>query len=77
MMAHRSFRRVEDHCSLESEAFVIPKSERDAVAECVQRVVLAVAASVTNGTSANASRENVVTELRNANRDALAATSTA
>ena len=35
-------------CSLESEAFVIPKSQRDAVAECVEKVVLAIAASVTN-----------------------------
>jgi hypothetical protein len=35
-------------CSLESEAFVIPESQRDAVAECVEKVVLAVAASVTN-----------------------------
>src|ERR1700685_1329869 len=34
-------------CSLESEAFVIPKSQRDAVAECVEKVVLAAAASVT------------------------------
>ena len=34
--------------ALESEAFVIPESQRDAVAECVEKVVLAVAASVTN-----------------------------
>jgi hypothetical protein len=36
-------------CSLESEDFVIPKSQRDALAECVEKVVLAVAASVRAG----------------------------
>ena len=29
--------------ALESEAFVIPESQRDAVAECVEKVVLSVA----------------------------------